>query len=530
VTETANATANASTLYRLDTLGDPVLDGVKRSVNVLLGTTSTRIHLFEERLNALHLPVDLCALESMAHAPFCAITMLGNGVFEVPDAAQDVLFADHPLVVGDEGVRFYAGAPLCIGGINVGTLCVTGRRPRQLENHQRTVLRDMVGVIEHWMLSHRHQQTLRGVQRFVKHVSNAVPGMIFQYRREPDGRTRMPYVSAGMGSLFELPTLGSHCEPAVLATRVHADDWPELRASIQHSGLKMTQWWHVFRVNLPLQGLRWLEGRATPERFEDGAVQWSGHMQDITERLAAEQAQREVEVVERANQARSAFVTRMSHELRTPLNAVLGFTQLIQAEASLPTRVCDYLFQVRKGADHLLNLVSDILELSRTQQGATELRAEPVVLHTAVMAQLAQIEPLALQRGVHVMPVLGDIHAVVLADERALSQVLLNLLSNAVKYNRENGTLTVEIRNDDEHVALSVSDQGCGLTPMQQQRLFRPFDRLGAENSNTPGTGLGLVISKQLTEAMQGRLVAHAGVEGGCRFEISLPAHLPVAA
>jgi signal transduction histidine kinase len=203
---------------------------------------------------------------------------------------------------------------------------------------------------------------------------------------------------------------------------------------------------------------------------------------------------------------------------------------LIQAEASLPTRVQDYLIQVRKGADHVLNLVSDILELSRTQQGAAELRAEPVVLHTAVMAQLAQIEPLAMQRGVRLMPVLGDTCATVLADERALGQVLLNLLSNAVKYNRENGTLTVEIRNDEEHIALSVSDQGRGLTPIQQQRLFRPFDRLGAEKSNTPGTGLGLVISKQLTEAMQGRLVAHAGVEGGCRFEISLPAHIAVAA
>jgi signal transduction histidine kinase len=158
------------------------------------------------------------------------------------------------------------------------------------------------------------------------------------------------------------------------------------------------------------------------------------------------------------------------------------------------------------------------------------LSAEPVALHAVLLAQLAQIEPLALQRGVRLMPVRGDTQAIVLADERALGQVLLNLLSNAVKYNRENGMLTVEIRSGKERVALSVSDPGRGLTPLQQQRLFRPFDRLGAEKSSTPGTGLGLVISKQLTEAMQGQLVAHAGVEGGCRFEISLPAHLPVAA
>jgi signal transduction histidine kinase len=512
-------TETATILYRLDTLGDPVLGGVVRCVSALLGGTSTRVHLFDERHSALHLPDGLCAIQDPAQVPFCAITMLGSGVFEVPDAALDGLFADHPVVLSDEPVRFYAGVPLNIDGINVGTLCVVDRIPRQLEKRQRTVLRDMGAVIEHWMLSLRHKQTLRSIQRFVKHLSTAVPGMIFQYRREANGRVRMPFVSAGMASLFEQPNLASDCEPAVLAARVHRDDWIELLASIQDSGIRLIPWWHVFRVNLPLLGLRWLEGRATPERFEDGAVQWSGHMQDITERLAAEQAQREMQTAECANQARSAFVSRMSHELRTPLNAVLGFTQLIQAEASLSPRVQAYLTQVRKGGDHLLNLVSDILDLSRTEHGAANLRAEPVTLHAAVLTQMEQIEPLAMQRGVRLLPVRGDTSAMVLADERALGQVLLNLLSNAVKYNRENGTLTVEIGHREDCVTLSVSDQGHGLSPAQQQRLFRPFDRLGAEKSNTPGTGLGLVISKHLMEAMQGQLVAHAGLEGGCRFE-----------
>jgi signal transduction histidine kinase len=528
-------------LCRLDTLGDPVLDAALRCVGTLLGNVTTRIHLFDERHSALKLPDGICATEHLSQAPFCAITLLGDGLFEVPDARLDALFAGHALVAGGEstntgastsssGVRFYAGVPLSICGVNVGTLCVMDRRPRRLENQQRAALCDIGRMIEHWMMGQQHQHTLRGVQRFVKHVSAAVPGMLFQYQRESNGRARMPYVSAGMAALFELPNLGAQCEPAVLATRVHPDDWPELRESISESALQLTQWWHVFRVNLPLLGLRWLEGRATPERLDDDAVQWSGHMLDITERLAAEQAQREVQATERANQARSAFVSRMSHELRTPLNAVLGFTQLIQAEAALPVRVRDYLVQVRKGADHLLNLVSDILDLSRTEQGAANLLTQPVVMHNALMAQLAQIEPLAMQRGIRLLPIRGDTRAQVLADERALGQVLLNLLSNAVKYNRENGTLTVEIRSNEEQITLSVSDQGSGLTPSQQQRLFRPFDRLGAENGTIPGTGLGLVISKQLVEAMNGHLTAHAGVEGGCRFEIRLPAHHAVAA
>ena len=388
-----------TTLWRLDTLGDPVLDSILRCVSAMLSCASAHIHWFEQQDIQLSLPDGLCAVESASQSPFCSFTLLGNGVFEVPDAAKDSLFADHAVVAHDHGVRFYAGVPLSMRGVNVATLCVMDRQPRQLDRKQLEVLSDMGRVIEHWM-----------------------------------------------------------------------------RSAQEHK------------------------------------------------------AQLVVQAMERANQARSAFVTRMSHELRTPLNAVLGFTQLIQDEASLPARVYDHLTQVRKAADHLLNLVNDILELSRTQQSAAALRAEPVVIHAAVTAQLAQIEPLARQRGVRLMPVRGDTEAVVLANERALGQVLLNLLSNAVKYNRENGSLTVEIRGDEGRVALSISDQGRGLTPLQQQRLYRPFDRLGAEHSNTPGTGLGLVISKQLTEAMQGQLVVHAGVEGGCRFEISLPAHVPVAA
>ncbi len=392
-----------SILWRLDTLRDPVLDSILRCLSTVFDNATTRIHGFDLHDISLNLTDDsghgACATESTSVSPFCAFTLLGSDVLEVCDAAQDPRFADHAAVCGGAGLRFYAGMPLRLRGVNVATLCVTDQRPRNLSSSQRQVLRDMACVVEHWM-----------------------------------------------------------------------------RSAQEHKAQSMVQ------------------------------------------------------ALERAYQARSAFVTRMSHELRTPLNAVLGFTQLIQAEADLPARVQQHLSQVHKSADHLLNLVNDILDLSRTEHSAANLRAEPVLLHAALAAQLAQIEPLAQQRGVRLLPIRGDSRAMVLADARALGQVLLNLLSNAVKYNRENGTLMVEIRSEDHHIALSISDQGRGLTPSQHQRLFRPFDRLGAENSATPGTGLGLVISKQLAEAMQGRLVAHAGVEGGCRFELSLPAHIAQAA
>jgi signal transduction histidine kinase len=221
------------------------------------------------------------------------------------------------------------------------------------------------------------------------------------------------------------------------------------------------------------------------------------------------------------NQADS--LARFSHEFRTPLHAILAFTQLLQADAELPAHAQDKLSHVHTAAQHLLSLVTDFLDLARIEQGLQTLRVLPVPALEALASASALVAPLAQQRGVVLLPVVGGEGLQLQADPRALTQVLLNLLSNAIKYNRPHGRLWLEICQVGTHGVLCVSDEGPGLSQAQRLRLFTPFDRLGAEHSSTPGSGLGLVICQQLTQAMHGHLQVHDRLEGGCRFELWLP-------
>ncbi|NRF71083.1 GAF domain-containing sensor histidine kinase [Aquincola sp. S2] len=246
----------------------------------------------------------------------------------------------------------------------------------------------------------------------------------------------------------------------------------------------------------------------------------------VEQRIASrdlEQLRRDKLVCERASRAKTAFVAQVSHELRTPLNAVLGFTQLMQADGQLPERARGQLQHIAAACDHLLALVDDILDLARIEYGGRAIEPQPLDVRGVLQSNLALVEPLALERGIRVMPVRGPDAAVALADRRALGQVLLNLLSNAIKYNRERGRLWVELRSVGAEVAIGIGDEGQGLSAEQRARLFRPFERLAAKDGRVPGTGLGLVISKQLVQAMSGRLEVHRRPDGGCQFEVWLP-------
>jgi signal transduction histidine kinase len=223
--------------------------------------------------------------------------------------------------------------------------------------------------------------------------------------------------------------------------------------------------------------------------------------------------------------AHDDWLAQVSHQLRSPLHAILGLTQVMQNDAQLPVGAQRNLRLMRKAGEQLMALVDDVLILSRVHHESTPPPCTPVPVAPVLKNCLDLIAPLVQARGLRLV-LGGDSQAwMVLANARGLQQVLMNLLSNAVKYNRENGLLTVAVRRDANEVALCISDEGPGLSAAQRERLFKPFDRLGAENSSTPGTGLGLVICKQLTEAMRGRLEVHQRSERGCRFEVWLPAH-----
>ena len=244
---------------------------------------------------------------------------------------------------------------------------------------------------------------------------------------------------------------------------------------------------------------------------------------DITDRKRAQLALVEaLTAAERANHAKSQFLSRMSHELRTPLNAVLGFGQLL-AQQPLVDLHQQHVGEILRGGRHLLALINDLLDLGRIEAGELEVVATSVDTTQALAEVQTLLQPVAQERRVQVHLLTGTDPLAVWADARRLRQVLLNLLSNAIKYNHAGGQVWLECELMDGRAEFRVRDDGPGLPADAEQRLFRPFERLGAEQGGIDGTGIGLALSRLLVQAMGGVMGVHSQPGQGSTFWFRLP-------
>ncbi len=248
--------------------------------------------------------------------------------------------------------------------------------------------------------------------------------------------------------------------------------------------------------------------------------------QRLMEQVQTAQAELQIAkmVAEKANLAKSDFLSSMSHELRSPLNAILGFAQLLEAGSPAPTAAqAVRLQQITKAGWYLLELINEILDLAVIESGKLSLSREPVSLFDVMYECHAMIEAQAQQHGIHIkfLPLAPTWFAN--ADRTRVKQVLINLLSNAIKYNRVNGTVEVACTSSSpERIRISVKDSGPGLHPNKFQQLFQPFNRLGRESGIEEGTGIGLVVTKKLVELMGGSIGVESTVGVGSEFWIEL--------
>ena len=227
---------------------------------------------------------------------------------------------------------------------------------------------------------------------------------------------------------------------------------------------------------------------------------------------------------EKANLAKSEFLSSMSHELRSPLNAILGFAQLMESDSPPPTpSQTASIEQILQGGWYLLKLINEILDLSAIESGRMSLSPEPVSLIEVILECQTMIESQAQKRGIQITFTQFDNQWFVHADRTRVKQVLINLLSNAIKYNRDRGTVVVDCTAvSPERIRISITDTGAGLPPEKLAQLFQPFNRLGQENSTEEGTGIGLVLSKRLVELMEGEIGVESTVGVGSVFWIEL--------
>jgi signal transduction histidine kinase/CheY-like chemotaxis protein len=324
-----------------------------------------------------------------------------------------------------------------------------------------------------------------------------------------------------------LPAQG---DPNILrSTMLHPDDFAAMEAKIVHAIEHRESYAHEFRVSTPEGGWRWLASRGKVVLDAAGKpARMLGVNFDITEQKRAAEALRAQAAAESANQAKSDFLSQMSHELRTPLNAILGFAQLLRVDRAHPLAYAqlERIDRIEHAGWHLLELINDVLDLSRIEAGAMRLAEERVELKSLVAEAVHLVEAQARTRNVRLLQPVPGVEAHVIADRMRLRQVLINLLTNAIKYNHEGGQVSIEFGIPDgnsDAYRLTVRDTGRGMTSEQLGELFQPFNRLGAERLGIEGTGIGLALSHHLVEAMGGSMHVESGPGQGSTFAIDLP-------
>ncbi len=477
----------------------------------------------------------------------------------LPDGADRATLTDTPLSLAGQALRTDNGAPLVVAGRRAevpeeetvfglpvhaallvavgshdarppfGVLAAYGTRPgRRFTRDDVFFVQFIANTAAAAVERARQEHALRLGEARYQRIAAHTPGMVYQFRLRPDGSFTFPFVTEGCREMFGVEPQAIYDNPLVVIGILHEADRDTLFPAILASAQALAPFHWTGRYVTAAGETRWMRADSRPERQPDGDVIWDGIMFDINELQRAQEAmQAAKEEAEKANRAKSEFLSRISHELRTPLNAILGFSQFLQRQHAPGDHEHECLGHIARAGTHLLGLINEVLNISRIEAGHVALAPVPIAVDGAVDEAFALVRTAAEERGI----TLRLAHPArvrrlrVLADPQRLRQVLLNLLSNAVKYNRNAGEVRVGCSPAAGNaVEITVADDGPGIAPEKIGRLFVAFDRLGAEATSVPGTGLGLVLSRCLVEALGGSIQIESPPGAGATVRVSLPA------
>jgi PAS domain S-box-containing protein len=365
------------------------------------------------------------------------------------------------------------------------------------------------------------QRALRESETRFRSMADAAPALI--WLSDPQGAV-IWFNQAWLKLRGETP---QQAMAAPWAERIHPDDHAGVRAAFESAFARREAYTVEFRAATADGGWAWIADQGIPRFGDLGAFEgFVSYGWNITERKRAEVALIAArDEAERANRAKSEFLSRMSHELRTPLNAILGFGQLLQRDPAEPLQAEQRrrVEQILRGGTHLLELINEVLDLARIEAGTLPLQLEPVDVDALIDECLRLMQPAARARQLRLtLRTAPGAAGTALADPTRLRQVLLNLLSNAIKYNREGGEVRLRCSHAGIGLRLEVEDDGPGLDATRQQRLFQAFERLDAEGSGVEGAGIGLALSKSLVGLMQGRIGIDSAPGAGSCFWVEL--------
>jgi len=377
----------------------------------------------------------------------------------------------------------------------------------------------------------RAQAALEETERRLAAAVSNFPGAIYQRLMDAEGNISYPFISRGIKEMIGVEAEEVVESPELLMEIVPFEVRSRIREAIEMSAREMTP----FEIEAPVFSSTghqvWLRSVARPRPYPNGGVIWDGVFQDITERTLARQAlQAAKDEAEAANRAKSYFLANVSHELRTPLNAVIGYSEVLRDEIFGPMnheKYHEYSKDIHASGTHLLELIEDILDLSKIETGYIVVDEKEINVDN-MMEETMRIAAPAIQKGNFDLTVqIAPEFPILQADEIRLRQVLLNLLSNSFKFTPEGGRICVKVDiNDDGEPEFSVSDTGIGIAPEDIQHVLAPFGRVEQPTiDNARGTGLGLPLSKSLVEMHGGTFRLSSTFGSGTEVMFTLPAH-----
>ncbi len=520
----SNETERLEALRRLEVLDTPAeerFDRLTRLAMTLFDVPIALISLVDSHRQWFKSRQGIEACETGRDVSFCGHAILGTDILHVPNALEDPRFADNPLVTAEPDIRFYAGAPLSTpDGYRVGTLCLIDRRPRRLTGDQLASLRDLADSVQDELARTFYDSLLHDL---TARLDRAIAGT-------SDGlwEWEVPTGKVWYAPRFkELLGYADSEFPNVLdsfASHLHPDDadatWTAVDAHLEEREPYDVD----YRLRTKSGDYRWFHARGQAVWDDDGKpLLMSGSIMDVTGRKEAEQELIEArDAAEESNRMKSEFLNMMSHELRTPLTVLLGYLPLLRDAEKMPPAdlIAGMAGDMKQAGDHLLQVINDLLDLSKIEAGRMELKRQRVALSEIVDEVLGHLRPKAEDRGLALSSRVGDLQ--VLADPLRLRQILINLVGNAVKFTEE-GTISVTARAIDGGIELEVRDTGIGIPEQDLAEIFDRFRQVDSSSTRkVGGTGLGLAITRSLVELHGGAIRAASRLGEGSTFTLTL--------
>jgi PAS domain S-box-containing protein len=454
----------------------------------------------------------LLVLTTNAHLPITGSTF--RATFPVGNDTWSILVSPRGSLVG----RWTANLPWLVLGAGLALALLVAAMAEILSRRQRyarQLVADRTEDLETAM------NELDRARSFLSQLVTAGPLVVLAIIED----LQTGYVSPNIETLFGI-TEESAMAPRFLDHHVDREHLASLRQLVNavRDGTIDGAGTLEVRLRMGSGAYRWVSVVAVPAHVGEEPTYVLVYVLDVDDRRRAEHAQREAQqVADAANRSKSEFLSRMSHELRTPLNAILGYGQVLELEPLADSQV-QPVAQILRGGRHLLELINEVLDISRIEAGELSLSLEPVPVGELIETAMDLIRPQAQQAGIELVVASAGLPGYILADRQRARQVLLNLLSNAVKYNRPGGSVAVscEVRPE-RRVRINVRDTGPGIPADQLERAFAPFERLAAGSTDVEGTGIGLALSRRLSEALGGQLGVDSIVGQGSTFWLDLP-------